>query len=353
MQKLTKLRNKLADQDLDGILVTNPYNRRYITGFTGSAGVVLITQNEAIFITDFRYVTQAKEQADGYTIIQHEKSIVEEIANQIERLGIGRLGFEENDITYADYSIYQSAFQTELIPTSQIIETIRLIKNEEELTVLREAATIADEAFNHIVNFIQPGMTEIEVANELEFYMRKLGATSSSFDIIVASGFRSALPHGVASEKKIQTGELITMDYGAWYKGYCSDITRTIAVGDVSDELKTIYDTVLNAQIKGVEGTKAGLTGKAADQLTREYITDKGYGQYFGHSTGHGLGLEVHELPRLAPRAEQVLEPGMVVTIEPGIYVPEVGGCRIEDDIVIKEDGNELLTHAPKDFIQI
>src|SRR5699024_8921994 len=176
---------------------------------------------------------------------------------------------------------------------------------------------------------------------------RKLCATSSSVYIIVDSGFRSALPQGVASETKIQTGELITMDYGAWNKGYCSDITRTIAVGDVSDELKTIYDTVLTAQTKGVEGTKAGLTGKAADQLTREYITDNGYGQYSGHSSGRGVSLEPHQLPRLAPRGEQLLAPGMVGAIERCRYVPEVGGCRIEDAIVIQQEGKELLTRAP------
>lgn len=353
MYKLTKLRAQLTDENLDGILVTNPYNRRYITGFTGTAGVALITEKEAIFITDFRYVTQAREETKGFTIVQHQKTIVEEIAKQIEVLGIKRLGFEENDVTYSTYTTYKSTFQTELVPTSDIIETIRLIKDDEELSVLREAAAVADKTFDHIVKFIQPGMREIEIANELEFHMRKLGATSSSFDIIVASGYRSALPHGVASDKKVQEGELITMDFGALYQGYCSDITRTIAVGEISEDLRAIYDTVLEAQKRGVAGTKAGLTGKEADDLTRDYITEKGFGPYFGHSTGHGLGLEVHESPRLAPKAEQVLQPGMVVTIEPGIYIPETGGCRIEDDIVITENGNERLTHAPKTFTQI
>src|SRR5699024_3065051 len=196
-------------------------------------------------------------------------------------------------------------------------------------------------------------LKEIDVSNELEFFMRKQGATSSSFDIIVASGYRSALPHGVASDKIIEEGELVTLDYGALYQGYCSDITRTLAVGDIDDELKRIYDTLLKAQVIGVEGIKPGMTGKEADALTRDYITEKGYGDYFGHSTGHGLGMEVHEAPALSFRSDVKLEPGMVVTVEPGIYIPNVGGCRIEDDIVITDSGNERLNHSTKELIHL
>ena len=191
----------------------------------------------------------------------------------------------------------------------------------------------------------------MEVANELEFFMRKQGAASSSFDIIVASGYRSALPHGVATDKVIEKGELVTLDFGAYYKGYCSDITRTVAVGEISDELKTIYDIVLEAQLRGMEGIKPGMTGKEADALTRDYITEKGYGEYFGHSTGHGIGLEIHEGPALSVRSDVVLEPGMVVTVEPGIYIAGLGGVRIEDDTVVTENGNESLTHSPKELI--
>jgi len=208
-------------------------------------------------------------------------------------------------------------------------------------------------AFEHIQTVIKPGVKEIEVANELEFFMRKQGATSSSFDIIVASGYRSALPHGVASDKEIESGELVTLDYGALYNGYCSDITRTFAVGQISEQLNEIYHVVLEAQLRGIKGTKTGLTGKEADALTRDYITEKGYGEYFGHSTGHGLGMDVHEAPSLSFRSETVLKPGMVVTIEPGIYIPDVGGCRIEDDILITKDGNESFTHSSKELITL
>ena len=239
------------------------------------------------------------------------------------------------------------------MPTSGIVEKLRLIKTDDEISILKDAVKIADDAFQHILGYIKPGVKEIDVSNELEFFMRKQGATSSSFDIIVASGYRSALPHGVASEKEIQSGELVTLDFGALYKGYCSDITRTVAVGEISDELKEIYDTVLQAQLKGMEGIKAGITGKEADALTRDYIKEKGYGEYFGHSTGHGLGLDVHEGPGLSFRSEVPLEERMVVTVEPGIYVPNVGGCRIEDDTIVTTTGNERLSQSTKELITL
>ena len=351
MGKVEKLRKVMMEENLDGLVITNPYNRRYMTGFTGTAGVVLITNSRALFITDFRYTQQAEDQVPSFDIIEHKEGVIKEIANQVEKSAIKRLGFEKNDLTYAIYEQYEQAIKTELIPVEGLVEKLRIIKTDEELSVMKEAARIADAAFDHILTVIKPGVTEIEVSNELEFFMRKQGATSSSFDIIVASGYRSALPHGVASEKKIKKGELVTLDFGALYKGYCSDITRTVAVGEISDELEKIYDTVLQAQLKGVEGIKAGITGREADALTRDYIKEEGFGEYFGHSTGHGLGLEVHEGPGLSFRTDQVLEPGMVVTVEPGIYVPNVGGCRIEDDIIITKDGNERLNHSPKELI--
>lgn len=351
--KLTKLRQKMQDEAIDGLLVTNPINRMYITGFTGTAGVALITKDAAVFITDFRYTEQAKEEAQQFTIIQHQKSLIEEIAKQIKQLHIEKLGFEQDDVNFATYKKYEEHFFTQLVPVSNIIESLRLIKTEDELQILREAAQIADKAFEHILTFIKPGIKEVDVATELEFFMRKEGATSSSFDIIVASGYRSALPHGVASEKEIASGELVTMDFGALYKGYCSDITRTVAVGDISEELNKIYHIVLEAEKLGVKNIKAGMTGKEADQFTRDYITEQGYGEYFGHSTGHGIGLEVHENPRLASTSDDILKENMVVTVEPGIYVPNVGGCRIEDDIILTETGNEVITHSPKELITL
>ncbi|OSX54026.1 M24 family metallopeptidase [Anoxybacillus ayderensis] len=353
MDKVQKLRAQFAEHGIDGFLITNEYNRRYMTNFTGTAGVVLISETDAVFITDFRYVEQATRQIEGYEIVQHTQTLIEEVAKQVERLGIQKLGFEQDDLSYATFSSYEKAIKATLIPVSGAVEKLRLIKCEAEIKILKEAAEIADAAFRHILDFIRPGVREIDVANELEFFMRKQGATSSSFDIIVASGVRSALPHGVATEKVIEKGELVTLDFGAYYKGYCSDITRTVAVGEVSDELKRIYDVVLQAQLRGVEHIRAGMTGREADTLTRDYISACGFGEYFGHSTGHGLGMEVHEMPALSMRSDTVLQPGMVVTVEPGIYIAGLGGVRIEDDIVITENGNERLTLSPKELITL
>lgn len=353
MKRLEQLRQYLKEEGLDGLFVTNPYNRRYMTNFTGSAGYVLITETEALFLTDFRYIEQAEREAEGYTIVQHKASVPEEVKDQVRRLGIKKLGFEAEHMTMAQYSEYQKVLDCELVPTKQVIETFRQVKDEDEIEKIKKAAEIADQAFEHILTLVKPGVREIELANELEYFMRKQGASESSFDTIVASGVRSSLPHGVASTKKIQEGELITFDFGALYDGYCSDITRTVALGKVSDELRQIYDIVLEAQKRGVAQIKAGLTGKESDAITRDYIVEKGYDDYFGHSTGHGIGLEIHEGPSLSYLSNQVLKENMVVTVEPGIYLPKVGGCRIEDDIVITADGNECLTKAPKEFIQL
>ncbi|RDW19167.1 Xaa-Pro dipeptidase [Oceanobacillus arenosus] len=353
MGKLEKVRKALEANNLDAILIESPFNRRYITGFTGTSGVAIIANTDTRFITDFRYTEQATTQAKGYKVIEHKQGIFVEIRAQLQEMNVKRLGFEKDYVTYSQFESYQKELDVELVPVSGILEEIRLIKDNDELAILKKAAKIADDAFAHIQSFIKPGVKEIEISNELEFFMRKQGATASSFDTIVASGLRSAFPHGVASDKEIQSGELVTLDYGAIYQGYCSDITRTVAVGEISDELRTIYDTVLEANIRGIKGIKPGITGKEADALTRDYITEKGFGQYFGHSTGHGVGLEVHEGPALSSRSDAILKPGMIVTVEPGIYIAGVGGCRIEDDLVITETGNERLTFAPKELIQL
>ncbi|MFD4705284.1 M24 family metallopeptidase [Gottfriedia sp. NPDC058432] len=351
MEKIKKLREALVEKGLDALLVTSTYNRRYMTNFTGSAGVALITQDKALFITDFRYIEQATSQCEGYEIVKHEGSIPAEVAALTEKLGVSKLGFEQDHVTFTEFGSYRKVAKAELVPVSGLIEKLRLIKTDTEISIIKEAAKIAESAFDHILGFIRPGVTELEVSNELEFFMRKLGATSSSFDTIVASGTRSALPHGVASEKVIETGDFVTLDFGAYYKGYVSDMTRTVSVGEPHSDLKKIYDIVLEAQLRGVNGIKAGITGKEADALTRDYITEKGYGEYYGHGTGHGIGLEVHEGPGVSFRSDTVLEPNMIVTCEPGIYIPNLGGVRIEDDLIVKTGGNENLMSSPKNLI--
>ncbi|WZX99342.1 Xaa-Pro peptidase family protein [Bacillus sp. FSL W7-1360] len=355
MGAIVEIQRDLAAHNIDGLLIETGINLRYVSGFTGTSGALLLTKTAAFFVTDFRYTEQAKAEVSGCEFVWQKGALASEVANLVKKLAIKRLGFEKARLTYETYETYQQLLpEVTLVPVADVVETHRLVKTDAELAIMQKAADIADAAFTHIQSFIRPGVTELSVANELEFFMRKQGATSSSFDMIVASGVRGALPHGVASEKEIQAGELVTLDYGAYYQGYCSDMTRTLAVGPVSDQLRNIYETVRVAQQLGMDGTKAGITGQEADRLTRDYIVEKGYGAYFGHSTGHGLGMEVHEAPALSSKStDVVLRPGMVVTIEPGIYVPNVGGVRIEDDIVITDEGNRSLTKSPKTLIEL
>lgn len=348
--KLQKIRTEMEKQQLEALLITSHYNLRYATNFTGSAGLALITQDKSWFITDFRYTEQAAAQATGFEVVQAKTNLLAEVAELVDLQGIKTVSFEQDYVTYATFVQYQEKLQAELKPVSGIIEKIRMIKSPEEISILKQAAEIADAAYEHICGFIKAGRTELEVSNELEFFMRKQGATSSSFDIIVASGLRSAMPHGVATDKVIEQGDMVTLDFGALYNGYISDITRTVAVGEPSEKLKEIYQVVLDSQVLGVEKIGPGMTGIEADAIARDYIKSKGYGEAFGHSTGHGIGLEVHEGPGLSSKSEIILEPGMAVTVEPGIYLPGVGGVRIEDDILITESGNERLTNSTKEL---
>lgn len=353
-RRVQRLREKMAEKDLEAILISHPVNRRYMTGFTGSAGVALLTEKEAFFITDFRYVSQVKEQCPDWSLVKQEAGIFEEVANCCKKLGIQKLAFEQDHLTYAQVSrLKEQMDQIHLEPVSDLIEEIRLVKEPGELQIIKEAAKIADRAFEQILQEIRPGMKEKEVALRLEVIMREHGATSSSFDTIVASGWRSALPHGVASDKVIEKGELVTLDFGAYYQGYASDITRTIMMGKPNEKQKEIYQIVLEANKQAIFGVEPGKTGKEVDAIARNYIKDHGYGDYFGHSTGHGLGMEVHERPLVSSRGEKTLVPGMVITIEPGIYIPDLGGVRIEDDLIVTESGYENITTVSKELIII
>lgn len=351
-ERLKNLQERMAKQHLDAILLTSPYNRRYISGFTGSAGYLLVTGNKNRLITDFRYIDQATEQSPHFEVVKYQGDMLEEVGKQLAELKIHKIGFEKQ---YVSYSLYQGlsniSDQIEWIGIAGIVEEMRMIKTPDEISVIKQACEIADRSFQHILSFIKPGVAEKDVALELEFHMRKQGATATSFETIVASGPRSALPHGVASEKVIAQGELVTLDFGAYYQGYVSDITRTVAVGEPSQQLKQLYQIVLEAQLAGVTHIKAGLTGKEADAIARDIITAAGFGDKFGHSTGHGIGLEVHEGPGLSSKSDVILKPGMVVTVEPGIYISQLGGVRIEDDVVITENGCEIITQSTKELI--
>ncbi|MDK2823266.1 MAG: Xaa-Pro aminopeptidase [Clostridia bacterium] len=353
-ERINKLRQKLEQLGLDGFIVMSPLNRRYISGFTGTSGILLITHKQNFLFTDFRYIEQAKSQAPAFQVIKHEFPVTKTIKEITQRLPLEFLGLEGDFITYKQFQDFQDGLDNiKLVPQEGIIENLRLIKDNEEIKNIRKAAQIADKAFKFILEKIKPGLKEIEVALELEFFMRLQGASSTSFDTIVASGYRSALPHGVASEKVIEKGDFVTIDFGCVYNGYCSDMTRTIVIGQPSEKQKEIYQIVLEAQSIGLNSVKAGLGAKEVDLQSRSYISRKGYGEYFGHGLGHGLGLNVHENPSLSPRDSTELLENMVVTVEPGIYIPNWGGVRIEDLVVVKATGYDNLTRFTKDLIII
>jgi Xaa-Pro aminopeptidase len=345
----------MKKQDLDGVFLSNRenpnsfINLKYATGFGGSFGFALITKEKRLFFTDFRYRMIAKEQVSSdFEIVELSKgnNTINEIINECE---VKKLGFDKS-ISYAEYESFKTAFDCELVPMDGIFEQLRLEKTEDELKIMRRAAEISDLAFTHILTFIKPGVTEIEVADELERVM-KSHQGEHSFSPIVASGVRGALPHGRATTKKIESGELVTMDFGCLYNGYCSDMTRTVAVGKVEDKLVEIYNIVLESQMAGVNAVKKGIKGQDVDKVCRDIIDSKGYGKNFGHGTGHGLGMLVHEGPSVGSKSEDILSPGNVITVEPGIYIDGFGGVRIEDDVVVKEDGIEVLTKSPKELI--
>lgn len=341
----------MKKRGIDALLVTSPYNLRYISNFTGTTGLSLITLDKAYFVTDFRYTEQVATQAVGFEIVTNVGPIFNEVARLVDENRIEKLGFEQDFVTFSTFELLEQIISGELIPITGLIEELREVKSKMEIETIKKACSISDSAFKYILGEIKPGMTEIEVANQLDFHMRGLGATGVSFETIVASGIRSAMPHGVASHKKIETGDFVTMDFGCYYEGYVSDMTRTIAVGEPSEKLKEIYAITLEAQLKVNDAAKPGMTGVQLDAIARDHIAKYGYGEAFGHSTGHGIGLEIHEGPNVSRLAEKRFVTGNVITNEPGIYLPGIGGVRIEDDLVITENGNEVITHSPKELI--
>ncbi len=354
-ERIEKLRDAMKGKGLDAVLLVGDYNRNYLSGFTGNESFSVLTLDKAFFITDSRFTEQATQQVKDYEILEYSKNttFADFLSDLVNKNNIKKLGFEENILSYSTYSLYRSKLNCELVPMEGIVEEIRVIKDESELVHMRKAAEIADKAFDHMLKFIKPGMTEREVGLELEFYMKKLGATALSFPSIVASGVRSSLPHGEATDKVIKEGEFLTLDYGCIYEGYCSDMTRTVVIGKPSEKMVEIYNTVLEAQEKALKGFKPGVSAIEVDKIARDHIKSKGYGDYFGHSLGHGVGREIHESPIVGYKNNKELKAGMVVTDEPGIYIPDFGGVRIEDILLIKEDGIEIFSKSPKNLICI
>jgi Xaa-Pro aminopeptidase len=353
-KRLAKLREKLAANNLDAAFIYSKENRRYISGFTGSTGYVIVTAKDAFFVTDFRYRQQAQQQCQGFDVIIHGSSLIDQLKESILGTGIKNIAVEEAYMTLAFYENLKASLEgVELVHLKGIMDELRLYKDEGEIENIAKAAAIADAAFEHILSFIKPGVREIDIAVELEHFCKQQGATAMSFDSIVASGKRSSLPHGVFTDKVINNGEFLTLDFGCVYNGYCSDMTRTVFVGKADEKQKEIYNTVLKAQQSALEAIKPGLLGKEVDKIARDIITAAGYGENFGHGLGHGVGLAVHEEPRLSPLGERMLEANMVVTDEPGIYIAEYGGVRIEDLVLVTEQGNRVFSKSPKHLIEL
>lgn len=351
--RLQKLRRKLAEKEIDAILVSQPENRYYLSGFDGTAGWLLITAQKAILITDFRYVEQAKTQSPNYEIFRITGGITESLPGLAGDLNVKNLGFEAGNITFTTHhrlkiALSKKHIPVKLVPVNSLPESLRAIKEPDEIELIKKAVRIADAAYEQIEGIIQAGMTEKQVAWEIEKYLRENGSQAVPFEIIVASGPNSALPHARPSERIINPGEPVLIDMGARFAGYTSDLSRTIYFGTPDDNFRKVYQAVLDAQLAAMSIINEGMTGEQADSSARTIIEKAGYGGAFGHALGHGIGLAPHELPRLGPGSTEPLTAGMVFTVEPGIYLPGWGGVRIEDTLMMENGKAKLLSKARK-----
>lgn len=339
----------------DALLVSCRYNRRYLSGFSGDTGYLYISAGHRVLMTDSRYTTWAKNESNGVDVfeVNAEVSYIKKVGELIQLDQVHSIGFEDTKMLYSDVVKFQKELDVQWIPVGGALDFLRQVKTEEELEWLRISESMAIHAFQNVLCQLKTGMTEIETALLLEGEMRRLGAEGISFETIVASGKNSAMPHAVPTMKKLELGDFVTMDFGCIYKGYCSDMTRTVVMGKASEKQRGIYDTVLEAQETALKELRAGVTGQQVDHAARSVIEKAGYGSYFGHSLGHSVGLYIHEEPRLSPCETSVLKENMIETVEPGIYIPDFGGVRIEDMVIVKELGYENLTHAPKKLLEI
>ena len=343
----------LLNEEVDGLLLTSSYSRYYGAEFEISEGVAIVSRKGCRYFTDSRYIESAEAGIKYFEVlpINQFTGYVKRINDAIEEFGIKTLGFEEAYLTVAEFMHYEKSLNAKLVPYNKQIASFRDVKESWELELMRKAQAITDKAFEEVLPRIRVGMSELELQAELIYCLYKNGATGLAFDPIVVSGPNTSLPHGVAGERKIREGDFVTMDFGAKYMGYCADMTRTVAVGFVTEEMQRVYNTVLEAQRTGLGISKAGVVGRDVDAAARKVIADAGYGEYFGHGYGHGLGLEVHEKPSTNASNPDPIPAFAVCSAEPGIYLPGKFGVRIEDCIVFMEDGHENLAHSPKNLI--
>lgn len=352
-RRKNKIERLLTEAKVDAFVFFDLANIRYLCGFTGTDGALVVTRKQSSFLSDSRYQTQAKEQVSADSVICYQKKL-DGVVAELQRLGVQKVGFESECMAYASWEEMNRKIdgQLELVPVGKPLRSLRALKDDDEIASLERAAALNQQAFEEIKHLLVPGVSEMEIALTLEFFLKRSGGEAKAFDYIVASGPRGAMPHGLASEKKIEEGELVTIDFGTRIDGYHSDETVTVAVGDIDQKSREIYDTVLAAHGKALAAVRPGISIRELDAIARDYIGQQGYGEYFGHGLGHGVGLEIHEFPALSPKSEGCIEEGMVITIEPGIYVPELGGVRIEDTVVVTADGYRCLTRIPKQFQQ-
>ena len=353
MNNIRKIQQELRRRGLDGVLITDEKNQRYASGFPIMDGAVVVGLEKSWLITDSRYIEAAEAAVDNSlteVVLYDREHPLAGIIRSISA-GMARLAAEDKKLSHAGYLGYEKALGRELLPAGNLFETLRASKSEDEIACMIEAQRISEKALEAVLHIIKPGMAESQVAAELVYNMLKNGSEGNSFDPIVVTGSKTSLPHGVPGDKVIQPGDFVTMDFGSIKHGYCSDMTRTVAVGSASEEMRNVYDTVLRAQLAGIAAAKEGVAGREIDAAARRVISDAGYGKYFGHGFGHSLGLDIHEWPNANPSGETPMPAGAVCSAEPGIYIPGRFGVRIEDVMVIRSTGAEIITKAPKELI--
>jgi len=355
MKRTERLLKIMEEKGLESLFLNNVQNIRYISGYTGEDSYILISPKGKWFITDYRYSEQAEKECKTFEVIcrnRQQVSLGQCVNNLLKENSISKMGFERNHINYGMIEDIREALDNvEMTASVDIVEEMRYVKDEDEIALTKKAAQIADKAFSKLMDVIKVGMTEADAALELEYYMRKFGAEGVAFDTILLAGARTSMPHGIPSEKVIEHGDFVTIDFGALYKGYRSDMTRTFVMGEATEEQVRLYNSVLESQIKGVATVKAGITGKEPDDRVKEILERDAYYEHAGKGLGHGIGLNLHEPPFLSQICTNELQENCIITIEPGVYIPGFGGVRVEDTVVVTKDGCEIITHTPKELL--